>query len=205
MELLSHIHTGIQVMENIGLCREKQRHHLLKQMLFWRWKGDSWALLFGSFKNDISPNKHTVVFCIHLCFYLGSWGLGLSLWENWEANQCRGISAFSLCSNFSWLNHPFYVLTGAVLDVQWTSCSPKPLNIQTVPHLGKTWPVFGAHFLAAVVWIQVSVGWKTFLIFRETHIVNTWRQAQHLRMYIYIMHKPSLTRLASMEVKLTAE
>lgn len=43
---------------------------------------------------------------------------------------------------------------------------------------------------------------KRIFIFSETHIVNTWRQAQNLKMYILIMHKPTL---AGMKVKLTAE
>lgn len=76
---------------------------------------------------------------------------------------------FSFRSNFSWLNHPFCVLTGTVFDVQCTSCSPKPLNIQTVPHLGRSWPAFGA--LLLMRWYEFRPVWaeKLFYLYRDTH------------------------------------
>lgn len=130
----------------------------------------------GNSKKNLSHlHKHTVVFCICVCVRTdGGWG---------RSRSCGkiGISAFSFWSNFSWLNHPFYDLTGAVLDVQWTSCSP--WNIHTVPHLGKSRPVFGAlFFIPAVVWNQA----KRFLSLER----NTLREYANinLRVYMLIIH-----------------
>lgn len=75
---------------------------------------------------------------------------------------------FSFRSNFSWLNHPFCVLTGTVFDIQCTSCSPNPLNIQTVPHLGRSWPAFGA--LLLMRWYEFRPVWAEKLyLYRDTH------------------------------------
>lgn len=46
-------------------------------------------------------------------------------------------------------------------------------------------------------WYEFRPVWaeKRIFISNETHVANTWRQAQNLKMYILIMHKPTLTRL----------
>lgn len=127
----------------------------------------------------ISPLKHTPVFCIHLCFCKVRWGLGSSLRENWESEHCCGIGAFSLGSKFSWLHHPFYILTGAVLDVHWFFgwffffCSPKPLNTQRESHLGKSCPAFGAHFLLHGT-NQSNVEWNV-TVFMYCEYMKMWQ------------------------------
>lgn len=89
---------------------------------------------------------------------------------------------FSFRSNFSWLNHPFCVLTGTVFDIQCTSCSPNPWTSRQ----SLIWEEADLH-LELCCWCGGmnlgQCGLKNFIVlYRDTH-------CEGMKTYL-IIHKP---------------
>lgn len=127
--------------------------HVLKQMLFWRcslhtlegiwelrrttavmtpmFRQCSW--LFGCLKkiyhNIILQTSAYICVCIRAG---GGWGPPCG-------NPASVVGSQLSSSDLILVGLIIYfVLTGAVLDVEWTSCSSVSLNVQTVPHLSES-------------------------------------------------------------------